>query len=148
MNLHLLGVRRHLNPDSVCQRRSLARKTRPDAKTRIKQKLMSRFSMTDTGDVLLVVGMGVTRDREKGTVTITQEKYTKSLAGAVRHGKRQLNVHAWCGKRAVVGPAGGEVSNKGGNATFPGHRGRRYVPWTAASQWHLLRRQSTGKGDV
>ena len=32
MNLHLLGVRRHFNPDSVCQRRSLARKTRSDAK--------------------------------------------------------------------------------------------------------------------
>ena len=35
--------------------------------------------MTDMGDVSLVVGMGVTRDRDKGTVTITQEKYTKSL---------------------------------------------------------------------
>ena len=46
---------------------------------RIKQKLMSRFSMTDMGDVSLVLGMGVTRDREKGTVTITQENYTKSL---------------------------------------------------------------------
>ena len=41
---------------------------------RIKQKLTSRFSMTDMGNVSLVIGMGVTRDREKGTVTITQEK--------------------------------------------------------------------------
>ena len=47
--------------------------------TRIKQKLVSRFSMTDMGDVSLVLGMDVTRDREKGTVTINQEKYTKSL---------------------------------------------------------------------
>ena len=45
----------------------------------IKQKLMSRFSMTDMGDVSLVPGMGVIRDCEKGTVTITQEIYTKSL---------------------------------------------------------------------
>ena len=31
------------------------------------------------GDVSLVLlGMGVTRDREKRTITITQEKYTKS----------------------------------------------------------------------
>ena len=45
----------------------------------IKQKLMSRFSMADMGDVSLVLGMGVTHDREKGTATITQEKYTKSL---------------------------------------------------------------------
>ena len=35
--------------------------------------------MTDMGGVSLVLGMGVTRDREKGTVTITQEKYPKSL---------------------------------------------------------------------
>ena len=33
---------------------------------RIKQKLTSRFSMTDMGDVSLVLGMGVTRDPEKG----------------------------------------------------------------------------------
>ena len=35
--------------------------------------------MSDLGDVSLVLGVGVTRDREKGTATITQEKYTKSL---------------------------------------------------------------------
>ena len=34
--------------------------------------------MADMGDVSLVLGMGVTRDREKGTVAITQEKHTKS----------------------------------------------------------------------
>ena len=45
---------------------------------RIKRKLMGRFSMTDMGDVL-VFGMEVTRDRTKGTVTITQENYVKSL---------------------------------------------------------------------
>ena len=31
------------------------------------------------GDVSLVFGMEVTRDRTKGTVTITQENYVKSL---------------------------------------------------------------------
>ena len=35
--------------------------------------------MTDMGDVPLVLGVGVTHHREKGTVTITQEKYTKFL---------------------------------------------------------------------
>ena len=49
---------------------------------RIKQKLMSRFSLTDMGDVSFVLGMGVTRDRENRTVTITQEKYTKSLTSS------------------------------------------------------------------
>ena len=46
---------------------------------RIKRKLMGRFSMTDMGDVSLVFGMEVTRDRTKGTVTITQENFVKSL---------------------------------------------------------------------
>ena len=35
--------------------------------------------MTDMGDVPLVLGVGVTHHREKGTVTITQGKYTKFL---------------------------------------------------------------------
>ena len=42
---------------------------------------MGRFSMTDMGDVSLVLEMEVTRDRTKGTVTITQENYVKSLSG-------------------------------------------------------------------
>ena len=46
---------------------------------RIKQKLTSRFSMTNMGDVPLVLGIGVACNREKGTVTITQEKYTQVL---------------------------------------------------------------------
>ena len=46
---------------------------------RIKRKLMGRFPMTDMGDVLLVFGMKVTRHCTKGTVTITQENYVKSL---------------------------------------------------------------------
>ena len=40
---------------------------------------MGRFSMTDMRDVSLVLGMAVTRDRTKETVTITQESYVKSL---------------------------------------------------------------------
>ena len=42
---------------------------------RIKRKLMGRFSMTNMGD-MLVFGMEVTRDRTKGTVTITPRKTT------------------------------------------------------------------------
>ena len=47
--------------------------------TRIKEKLMGRFLITDMGDVSLVLGMDVTRDRKKGTVTIRQGQYTKSI---------------------------------------------------------------------
>ena len=62
---------------------------------RMKQKLVSRFSMTDMGDVSLVLGMGVTRDRGEGTVTITQEKEYHVPAGTLRHGKLRFNVHVW-----------------------------------------------------
>ena len=46
---------------------------------RVKQNLMGRFSTTDIGDVSLMLGMEVTRDRTKKTVIITQENYVKSL---------------------------------------------------------------------
>ena len=38
--------------------------------------------MTDMGDVSLVLGMQITRDREKKTLTISQEEYTKSINGS------------------------------------------------------------------
>ncbi|CAN0374271.1 unnamed protein product, partial [Laminaria digitata] len=47
--------------------------------SRVKQKLMSRFPMADMGDVSLVLGTSAARDRGKERVTITQERYTKSL---------------------------------------------------------------------
>ncbi|CAM9435336.1 unnamed protein product, partial [Sphacelaria rigidula] len=45
----------------------------------IKQKLVKWFKMTDMGDVSLVLGMQVTRDRQEKTITISQEKYTRSI---------------------------------------------------------------------
>ena len=46
---------------------------------KIRSKLMEKFKMTDMGDVSLVLGMQITRDREKKTLTISQEEYTKSI---------------------------------------------------------------------
>ena len=40
---------------------------------------MEKFKMTDMGDVSLVLGMQITRDRENRTLTISQEEYTKSI---------------------------------------------------------------------
>ena len=45
----------------------------------IKKKLKDNFQMSDLGDVSLVLGMQITRDREKGTLTISQQDYTKSI---------------------------------------------------------------------
>ena len=44
-----------------------------------KKKLKDNFQMSDLGDVSLVLGMQVTRHRKKGTLTISQEDYTKSI---------------------------------------------------------------------
>lgn len=45
----------------------------------VKKKLMEQFQKSDLGDVSLVLGMPVTRDRENGTLTITQADYTESI---------------------------------------------------------------------
>ena len=46
----------------------------------LKRELMNRFTMTDMGGVSLVLGVQITRDREAGTLTISQEHYTAVLA--------------------------------------------------------------------
>ena len=43
----------------------------------IKGTLVSRFKMSDMGDVSRVLGMQVTRDGQTGSLTITQEDYTR-----------------------------------------------------------------------
>ena len=45
----------------------------------LKRKLMNCFTMTDMGDVLLALGVQITRDREAVTLTISQEHCTKSI---------------------------------------------------------------------
>lgn len=40
---------------------------------------MRRFDTTRMGEVSVVLGIQVTRDREKGTLTISQAHYTKSV---------------------------------------------------------------------
>ena len=45
----------------------------------IKWKLMEKFKMRDLGNVSLVLGMPVIRDRAKGSLTTSQESYTESI---------------------------------------------------------------------
>ena len=45
----------------------------------LEEKLVRRFDTKCMGDVSLVLGMQVTRDRKKGTLTISQVHYTKSV---------------------------------------------------------------------
>lgn len=55
----------------------------------IKQKLMSLFSTTYVGGVMLVLAVGVTLDSTKGTVTIAQDNHAKFLLG--QHGMASCN---------------------------------------------------------
>ena len=45
----------------------------------MKKKPKDNFQMSEPGDVSPVLGMQVTRERKKGTLTISQEDYTKSI---------------------------------------------------------------------
>ena len=56
---------------------------------KLKKELMNRFEMSDTGDVSRILGMNVTRDREKGTVTINQKNYTEDVVQ--RYGMKGCN---------------------------------------------------------
>ena len=46
---------------------------------KLKKKLMNRFETSDMGDVSRILGMNVTRDREKETITINQKDYTQDV---------------------------------------------------------------------
>ena len=45
----------------------------------LKEKLMSRFATTDMGDISFILGMQVIRNRENGTLTISQANYSRSV---------------------------------------------------------------------
>ena len=45
----------------------------------VKRQLMGGCTMADMGDVSMVLGMRVSRDREATTLTISQQHYTRSV---------------------------------------------------------------------
>ena len=54
-----------------------------------KSQLMGRFAMNDMGDVSMVLGMQITRDREAKTLTSSQEHYARSVPA--RFGTEKYN---------------------------------------------------------
>ena len=115
---------------------------------RIKQKLMSRFSMTDIGDVSLVLGMGVTRDHVMGTVTITQEKYTKSLLERYGMPSSNSTCTSGVGKELSLDQPQERLVSKEEKQRLQAITGSVMYLGHGDSLWHLIRRQPTGKGDV
>ena len=58
---------------------------------RMKLKITGRFSMPNTGDVSLVLGMEVIPDRTKGTVTTVQEINSCAMSFLARYGMANCN---------------------------------------------------------
>ena len=56
---------------------------------KLKKELMNWFEMSDIGDVSRILDMNVTRDREKGTITINQKNYTEDVVQ--RYGVKDCN---------------------------------------------------------
>ena len=79
---------------------------------RIKLKLMGRVLMTGMGELSLVLGMEVTRDRTKGTVTITQENYVKFLLERYGMGKCNPAYTPGVGKEVSLDQPGENLLNK------------------------------------
>ena len=50
-----------------------------EAMAMVKSQLKQRFKMTDMGEESLVLGIEIKRDRQLGTLTISQEAYSKSI---------------------------------------------------------------------
>ena len=118
------------------------------ALTRINQGFMSRFSLTDRGNVSLVLGMGVIRGCEKGTVVTTQEKYTKSLLELYSTASCKSTYTPGVEKELSLDQPEVRLLSMEGMTAFPGHQGQRNVPWISDSLWHLIPRQRNGNGDV
>ena len=50
-----------------------------EAMAMVKSQLKQRFKMTDMGEAPLVLGIEIKRDRQLGTLTISQEAYSKAI---------------------------------------------------------------------
>ena len=102
--------------------------------------------MTDMGDVPLVLGVGVTHHREKGTVTITQEKYTKFLLE--RYGMASYNsaYTPGVGKELSLDQPEGKLQSQEEKQRFQAITGS-VMYLGHVTRYDLIRRQPTGKGD-
>ena len=64
---------------TLCVDDLLLASNKSDAMVTVNKKLKQRFKMTDTGTVSLVLGIEIIRDLERGTITILQEPFSKSI---------------------------------------------------------------------
>ena len=98
---------------------------------KLKKKLMDRFEMSDMGDVSRILGMNVTRDHDKGAITISKKDYTEDVVQLYGYGMPQPRVYSRNRARTVPEPTGGEAAERGEEGTLPGEQWSRDVPCTS-----------------
>ena len=76
------------------------------------EKPVRRFDITCMGDVSMVLGMRVTRDREKGTLTISQAHYTKSVLKMYGMGECKPVYTIGVGPELSINQGGGNLLTK------------------------------------
>jgi hypothetical protein len=87
--------------------------------------------MTDFGEAKFILGMNIVRNKEAGTISLSQEQYTKEILEKVRHvGQRTLQhthgSHALPRRRGRIRPKqNGHVTT--GTRDFPEHETFRVI---------------------
>ena len=105
---------------------------------------MDRFAITDTGEVSLILGMSISRDYDKGTLTMSQADYLHNVLE--RFGMLECNSqHTWIRARTIQRAAEKPIASERHQA-LPGNRGVAILPRTGYTLRHLLCGQPTHKG--
>lgn len=111
----------------------------------LKEKLMSRFKMSDMGDVSPLVGVQVTRDLQARSLAGHRTgKLHPGIAREVRHARLQVFGDACVRRGAVSDAAGRGPSGRGGKAAISSCCRQLHVPGPGDTLRHLVGRKTTG----
>ena len=93
----------------------------------VKGKLQKHFEMTDLGEASLVLGMEIKRDREAGTLTISQEAHCKSILERFGVSDCKPTSAPGYGSEISNNQPRGHTSQRGGDTQVPRDRRIAYV---------------------
>ena len=107
---------------------------------RIKQKLMSRFSMTDKGQRVTRARDGCYPWPREGDRDHHPGEIYKSLLEWYGTASCKSTYTPGVGKELSLDQPEERIPSMEEITAFPGHHRQRNVPWTGDSLWHLIRR--------
>ena len=116
--------------------------------TTLKKQIIDRHGMTDMGDMSRVLGMNVTRNRTKRTITNDQEDTTEDIAERFGMKGYYSAFKPGAGQGTFAQPTGAKSARQGRQAAGPVNRRRHHVPRRRFPVWRLPRRGSAGTGNV